>query len=64
MLWVNVSNSHMVVVMVTKTTLKLYMTVYNNVVSVLALLHLTENRNHFIKNISTLIYFNPFLQQV
>ena len=42
MLWVDVNNLHMVVVMVTKTTLKLYITVYNNVVSVLAFLELIE----------------------
>ena len=44
MLWVDVSTLQMVVVMVTKTTLKLYITVYNNVVSVLALLDLTEKK--------------------
>ena len=54
MLWVDVSNLHMVVVMVTKTTLKLYITVYNNVVSVLGLLDLIENKSHLIKNLTTI----------
>ena len=44
--------------MVTKTTLKLYITVYNNVVSVLTLLNLTENKSYFIKS---LFYFNKFV---
>ena len=62
MLWVDVSNLHMVVVMVTKTTLTLYTTVYNNVVSILTLLDLTERYDHLLKN--NVIILVLLLQQV
>ena len=54
-LLVDVSNLHMVAVMVTKTTFKLYITVYINVVSVLALLDLTASKCYFIKKLYVIL---------